>query len=38
MRGPVAGRYASALYELASEEKVLPKQKSKVIRLKELKA
>ncbi len=30
MRGPVAGRYAAALYELASEEKVPPKYKSKV--------
>ncbi|MEG3072284.1 MAG: F0F1 ATP synthase subunit delta [Peptococcaceae bacterium] len=35
MRGPVAGRYASALYELASEEKVLPKQKSKVDKVEE---
>lgn len=30
MRGPVAGRYAAALYEIASEEKVLTKYKSKV--------
>lgn len=30
MRGPVAGRYAAALYEIASEEKALPKYKSKV--------
>lgn len=30
MRGPVAGRYAAALYETASEEKVLPKYKNMV--------
>jgi len=30
MRGPVAGRYAAALYELASEKKVPPKHTSKV--------
>jgi F-type H+-transporting ATPase subunit delta len=30
MRGPVAGRYAAALYEIASEEQVLPKYKNMV--------
>ncbi len=30
MRGPVAGRYAAALYDIASEEKVLPKYKGMV--------
>jgi len=39
MRGPVAGRYAAALYDIASEEKVLPKYKSMVDRVEiELKA
>jgi F-type H+-transporting ATPase subunit delta len=33
MRGPVAGRYAQALYDIASEEKTLPKYKSMVDRI-----
>ncbi len=33
MRGPVAGRYAQALYDIASEEKNLPKYKSMVDRI-----
>lgn len=39
MRGPVAGRYAAALYDIASEKKVLPKYKSMVDKVEdELKA
>jgi F-type H+-transporting ATPase subunit delta len=39
MRGPVAGRYAQALFDIASEEKVLPQYKSMVDRIEgELKA
>jgi len=30
MRGPVAGRYAAALYDIASQEETLPKYKSMV--------
>lgn len=33
MRGPVARRYAAALYDIASEKKVLPKYKSMVDRV-----
>ncbi|MDD4238689.1 MAG: F0F1 ATP synthase subunit delta [Desulfotomaculaceae bacterium] len=33
MRGPVAGRYAQALYDIASEGKALPKDKSMVDRI-----
>lgn len=35
LRGAVAGRYAEALYEIASREKVLPKYKSMVDRVEE---
>jgi F-type H+-transporting ATPase subunit delta len=35
MRGPVAGRYAQALFDIASEEKTLPKYKSMVDRIEE---
>ncbi len=35
LRGAVAGRYAEALYELASQEKVLPRYKSAVDRVEE---
>lgn len=39
LRGAVAGRYAEALYQIASKEKVLPKYKSMVDRIEsELKA
>ncbi|HBC93203.1 MAG TPA: F0F1 ATP synthase subunit delta [Pelotomaculum sp.] len=39
MRGPVAGRYAQALYDIASEKTALPKYKSMVDRIEsELKA
>lgn len=39
MRGPVAGRYAQALYDIASEEETLPKYKSTVDKIElELKA
>jgi F-type H+-transporting ATPase subunit delta len=33
MRGPVAGRYAQALYDIASEKTTLPKYKSMVDRI-----